>query len=111
LPLFRAFFCRVPFMMPYEGAGCRSCDGVAATDFVSHHSPGSGTLGGIVLTRFVRAGGEDRLARSESHGEPQLEKSLANHRDLPAERHENADRRFALPKCRKRSREKQGGNW
>ena len=59
----------VLFVMPNEGDGCRSGASVAVTDFVSDDGSCRGTLGGIVLTRLVRACGENRLAHSESDGE------------------------------------------
>jgi hypothetical protein len=64
-----AFLRLVLFVMPYEGAGCRSGAGVPVTDFVSDDGTRRGALGGIVLTRLVLACGENRLARSENDGE------------------------------------------
>jgi hypothetical protein len=65
-----AFLCLVLFVVPDEGAGCSSCAGVSATDFVSDYGPGRGALAGRVLIRFVRAGCEDRLASSDSKDDP-----------------------------------------
>jgi hypothetical protein len=56
--------------MPYEGTGRRSDGSVAVADFVPNDGPGRGALGGIMLTGLVWACSEDRLAGSESDGEP-----------------------------------------
>jgi len=85
------------FVMPNEGAGCRSGYGVTVTEFVSDRGSGRGALGGTVLAGFARARGEDRLACRRKRWQALAEerafessRALFNHRTTPIAR-------FALP--------------